>query len=58
MILLGFADDVLDIRWKHKVFFSFLATVPLLIAYSGSTTIIIPIYKTPLYLGKIGTFLD
>lgn len=42
MILLGFVDDVLDARWSMKILLSFLATLPLLIAYSGPTTIIIP----------------
>jgi len=43
MILLGFADDVLDLRWRHKIFLSFLATVPLLVAYSGPTDIVVPL---------------
>lgn len=42
MLLLGFADDVLDLRWRVKIALSFLATLPLLVAYSGSTCIIIP----------------
>jgi hypothetical protein len=28
-------DDVLDLRWKHKIALSFLAVVPLIVAYSG-----------------------
>lgn len=43
MILLGFADDVLDLRWRHKIFLSFLATVPLLVAYTGPTDIVVPL---------------
>jgi len=42
MILLGFTDDVLDVRWRFKIFLSFLATLPLLVAYSGPTTIVVP----------------
>jgi len=42
MIFLGFADDVLDLRWALKIFSSFLAALPLLVAYTGSTTIVIP----------------
>lgn len=42
MILLGFVDDVLDARWSVKIFLSFLATTPLLVAYNGPTTIIVP----------------
>jgi len=43
MVLLGFADDVLDLRWRYKIFLSFLATVPLLVAYSGPTDIVVPL---------------
>eukprot|EP01100_Stratorugosa_tubuloviscum_P007745 TRINITY_DN3199_c1_g1_i1.p1 TRINITY_DN3199_c1_g1~~TRINITY_DN3199_c1_g1_i1.p1 ORF type:complete len:376 (+),score=139.37 TRINITY_DN3199_c1_g1_i1:742-1869(+) len=56
MLLLGFADDVLNLRWAVKIGFSFLATLPLLVAYSGATTILFPkplrfIYTQPLDLG-------
>jgi len=42
MLLLGFIDDVLDLRWSIKIAFSFLATLPLLVSYSGPTNIIVP----------------
>ena len=45
MIFLGFADDVLDLRWRDKVFLPAIASLPLLMVYfanSNSTTIIIP----------------
>ena len=45
MIFLGFADDVLELRWRHKLFLPSLASLPLLMVYlvsGGSTTIIIP----------------
>lgn len=42
MILLGFADDVFDLRWSVKIFSSFLATLPLLVAYNGSTYVAVP----------------
>lgn len=42
MVLLGFVDDVLDLRWAYKIGLSFLATIPLLVAYSGPTNIIMP----------------
>jgi UDP-N-acetylglucosamine--dolichyl-phosphate N-acetylglucosaminephosphotransferase len=35
MILLGFMDDVLDIRWRYKLILPFFAALPLLIAYDG-----------------------
>ncbi|XP_071842308.1 UDP-N-acetylglucosamine--dolichyl-phosphate N-acetylglucosaminephosphotransferase-like isoform X1 [Apostichopus japonicus] len=45
MIFLGFADDVLDLRWRHKLLLPTMATLPLLMVYLvnfGSTTIIVP----------------
>lgn len=42
MILLGFMDDVLDTPWRVKLLFSSIAALPLLLAYTGHTTIIIP----------------
>ena len=46
MIFLGFADDVFDLRWRHKLFLPTIASLPLLMVYyvsGGSTTIIVPI---------------
>lgn len=45
MIFLGFADDVLDLRWRDKVFLPTVASMPLLMVYFAtfnSTTIIVP----------------
>ncbi|EPS69334.1 hypothetical protein M569_05432, partial [Genlisea aurea] len=42
MILLGFVDDVLDVPWRVKLLLPSIATLPLLMAYAGHTTIIIP----------------
>eukprot|EP00731_Ephydatia_muelleri_P009439 Em0005g25a len=45
MIFLGFADDVFDLRWRHKLVMPTLASLPLLMVYlvgAGSTTIIVP----------------
>jgi len=45
MILLGFADDILDLRWRDKLILPTLASLPLLMVYYvtfGSTTIVIP----------------
>eukprot|EP01129_Flabellula_baltica_P008806 TRINITY_DN3531_c0_g1_i2.p1 TRINITY_DN3531_c0_g1~~TRINITY_DN3531_c0_g1_i2.p1 ORF type:complete len:297 (+),score=30.87 TRINITY_DN3531_c0_g1_i2:263-1153(+) len=42
MLFLGFADDVLDLRWRVKIFLSILATLPLLMAYTGPTNILVP----------------
>lgn len=32
-VLLGFADDVLDLRWRHKLLFPSIASLPLLLVY-------------------------
>ncbi len=42
MIFLGFADDVLDLPWRYKLLLPTVATLPLLCAYDGSTSIVIP----------------
>eukprot|EP01116_Phalansterium_solitarium_P011430 TRINITY_DN27100_c0_g1_i1.p1 TRINITY_DN27100_c0_g1~~TRINITY_DN27100_c0_g1_i1.p1 ORF type:complete len:395 (+),score=143.72 TRINITY_DN27100_c0_g1_i1:128-1312(+) len=55
--LLGFADDVLDLRWSYKVAVSFLATVPALVAYSatgGLTYVVVPRPLVPLLSSLIG----
>lgn len=53
MIFLGFADDVLDLRWKHKLLLPFIASIPLLMVYMvqyNVTTVILPKPMRP-YLG-------
>ncbi|XP_042498541.1 UDP-N-acetylglucosamine--dolichyl-phosphate N-acetylglucosaminephosphotransferase-like [Macadamia integrifolia] len=50
MILLGFVDDVLDIPWRMKLLLPSFAALPLLMAYAGHTTIIIPKPLVP-YVG-------
>lgn len=45
MILLGFADDVLNLRWRHKLLLPTMASLPLLMVYYvnfNSTSIIVP----------------
>ncbi|KAH7302125.1 hypothetical protein KP509_23G057600 [Ceratopteris richardii] len=42
MILLGFMDDVLDIPWRIKLVVPSFAALPLLMAYAGGTSILIP----------------
>eukprot|EP00736_Rhodelphis_marinus_P004507 Rmarinus@m.28169 len=42
MIFLGFADDVLNLRWRYKMICPTVATLPLLVAYTGSTTVLVP----------------
>lgn len=46
MLLLGFADDVLNLKWRHKILIPALSTLPLLMIYavtSGRTAIVVPL---------------
>ncbi|KAF9897152.1 tunicamycin resistance protein [Lobosporangium transversale] len=46
MVFLGFADDVLDIRWRFKMPLPAIASIPLLMVYwvnMGVTHIVVPI---------------
>ena len=42
MILLGFSDDVLDLRWRYKLFLPLVASLPIIFAYGGATNIVFP----------------
>jgi len=45
MLLLGFADDVLDLRWRHKLLLPTMASLPLLMVYyvtTNKTYIMVP----------------
>jgi len=42
MILLGFSDDVLDLRWRYKLVLPLVASLPLVFAYGGATNIVFP----------------
>lgn len=57
MILLGFADDVLNLRWRHKLLLPTIASLPLLMVYYVNfnlTTVIMPNFIR----GFVGTSLD
>ncbi|KAG0075721.1 tunicamycin resistance protein [Podila epicladia] len=57
MVFLGFADDVLDIRWRFKMPLPAIAAIPLLMVYwvnIGETHIVVPIPLRPL----IGQLID
>jgi len=50
--ILGFLDDVFDIRWRHKLPIPILASIPLLIVYyaeKGLTEIVVPIPLRPIF---------
>jgi UDP-N-acetylglucosamine--dolichyl-phosphate N-acetylglucosaminephosphotransferase len=42
MILLGFVDDAVDLRWKYKLVLPLVASIPLITSYSGPTFIVMP----------------
>jgi len=45
MLLLGFADDVLDLKWRHKLLLPSMASLPLLMVYyvtTNRTDIVVP----------------
>ncbi|KHJ48279.1 hypothetical protein D918_01547 [Trichuris suis] len=67
MIFLGFADDILDLRWRHKLLLPSIATLPLLMVYavnSNSTSVVVPIQLQPIfgsilyyaYIGMLAVF--
>ena len=44
--MLGFLDDVFDIRWRHKLPIPVIASIPLLLVYyaeRGNTHVIVPL---------------
>ncbi len=57
MLLLGFADDVLDLRWRHKLLLPALASLPLLMVYYVTldrTDVVLPLMLRPFF----GTNVD
>jgi UDP-N-acetylglucosamine--dolichyl-phosphate N-acetylglucosaminephosphotransferase len=42
MIVLGFCDDLTDLRWRHKLVYPPLASLPLLLNYPGLTAVVLP----------------
>lgn len=44
--MLGFLDDVFDIRWRHKLPIPIIASIPLLMVYyaeQGNTHVVVPL---------------
>ena len=66
MIFLGFADDVLNLKWRDKLLLPTMASLPLLVVYFvniGVTNIIVPkplrfILGFSLDLGKLLTSVE
>lgn len=52
MTMLGFMDDVMDLAWRYKFIVPTIATFPLLVAYGGATSIVVPRLLQP-FLGPI-----
>jgi len=42
VVLLGFVDDVIELKWRHKVIVPTVASLPLLMAYKGLTSVVVP----------------
>lgn len=62
MIFLGFADDALNLPWRHKLLFPSIASLPLLMVYltnGGTTRIVVPIICRRLFGESvdIGTYI-
>jgi UDP-N-acetylglucosamine--dolichyl-phosphate N-acetylglucosaminephosphotransferase len=51
-VLLGFVDDVIDLKWRHKLIVPTIATFPLLVAYNGVTSVIVPKFLRAI-IGKV-----
>jgi len=50
ILLAGFADDMLDLPWRVKLALPVLAAIPLLSAYQGPTTVVVPKLLRPMLL--------
>jgi len=48
MAMLGVADDIFDIRWRHKVFLPAIASIPLLMVYYVDFNVTVVVTPTPL----------
>lgn len=55
MLFLGFADDVLNLKWRHKILLPAMSALPLLMIYrltSDRTQVVVPIPLRGLFLGQ------
>ncbi len=55
VVILGFGDDLFDIRWRHKIFIPGFAAIPILAVYFvdfGVTKVVVPSRLQP-YLGEL-----
>ncbi|WFD43696.1 UDP-N-acetylglucosamine--dolichyl-phosphatN-acetylglucosaminephosphotransferase [Malassezia psittaci] len=59
--LLGFVDDVLDIRWRYKLPIPLLSSIPMLVVYvasGGSTSVVVPAWPSFLHAFIQGASVD
>ncbi|KAL2834455.1 glycosyl transferase family 4-domain-containing protein [Aspergillus cavernicola] len=57
IVILGIGDDLLDIRWRHKVLIPAFGAIPMLMVYFvdfGVTHVVVPVPLQP----YVGAFLD
>jgi UDP-N-acetylglucosamine--dolichyl-phosphate N-acetylglucosaminephosphotransferase len=63
MIFLGFMDDTLDLKWRYKLILPTIASLPLLMTYSGQTAMYVPKVFAPIFMSGdkltvIGSIVD
>lgn len=59
MLLLGFVDDVLEMRWGHKILLSALGTLPLALSFDkNSSTVAIPQPVLEFFLKILPSFVQ
>lgn len=51
-VLLGFVDDILNIPWRYKLIIPLFGILPVLIAYNGSTYVLVPTFLKS-YFGRV-----
>lgn len=57
VVILGIADDLFDIRWRHKLFIPAVASIPMLVVYLvdyGVTNVVVPVQLERYF----GTLID
>ncbi|KAL8629536.1 hypothetical protein Q9189_004774 [Teloschistes chrysophthalmus] len=57
VVILGIADDLFDIRWRHKLFIPAVAAIPMLVVYFvdyGVTNVVVPVQLE----GYFGSLVD
>jgi len=54
VVLLGFVDDVIDLKWRHKLIVPTVASFPLLMAYKGLTSVVVP----QILRGLLGSYIN